>query len=322
MRNKELARIYKDKFPDITDAGELARLIVLDYPEKHLEAVRSAVKRIGIAGKRTRKQEANSLNTAQGMDILDSLATEYPLPASQPLRLVKPNVGFRPKLPKPYLNGNPKNKIIIGDTHEPFCRAGYLEFCREVQERFNCGTVIHIGDLIDVHYSSFHDSDPDGFGAGEELDRAIYKVSRWYKVFPEVKVCIGNHDAIIQRKAFASGLSSRWIKGFGEVLHTPNWEYEMEYEIGNNLYTHTLGGNLLNAAMARRQSLICGHLHTVAGVQWNVNKESKLFAMQVGTGINDKAYAFAYAKLVAKKSILSCGVILDDEIPFVVPMSL
>jgi hypothetical protein len=30
-----------------------------------------------------------------------------------------------------------------------------------------------IGDIIDNHYSSYHESDPDGYSAGEELDRAI-----------------------------------------------------------------------------------------------------------------------------------------------------
>lgn len=129
---------------------------------------------------------------------------------------------------QPYRGGNPDNVLVIGDTHLPFGRRGYLEHCREVQERFDCGRVVHIGDLIDSSYSSYHETDPDGYSAGEELDRAIGLVAEWYRVFPKVDVCLGNHDRIIQRKAFSNGVSSRWIRGYGDVLQTPNWNYDLE----------------------------------------------------------------------------------------------
>ena len=46
----------------------------------------------------------------------------------------------------------------------------------------------------------FHASDPDGYGAGEELDRAIDRIQKWAALFPVAKVCIGNHDAIVRKK--------------------------------------------------------------------------------------------------------------------------
>jgi hypothetical protein len=222
---------------------------------------------------------------------------------------------------QPYLRGDLDNVLIIGDPHEPFCLEGYMAHCLEQQKRFNCGTVICIGDIIDNHYSSFHDADPDGKGAGDELELTIRKTREWHRLFPNAICTIGNHDAIIMRKAFASGVSKRWIKGLSEVLEMPTWTFVESYEYNGILYTHTLGGNLLNAAMARRQSVVCGHLHTKAEIQWNVNKYDRIFSMQVGCGIDDKAYAFAYAKLVAKKSIISCGVVLND-IPVIIPMNL
>jgi hypothetical protein len=222
---------------------------------------------------------------------------------------------------QPYLNGNPDNVLIIGDPHEPFCLDGYMEHCLEQQKKYNCGTVICIGDIIDNHYSSFHDADPDGWGGLDELERTVLKTREWHRVFPNAICTIGNHDAIVMRKAFKSGLSNKWIKGLSEVLEMPTWKFVESHEHNGVLYTHTLGGNLLNAAMARRQSVVCGHLHTKAEIQWNVNKFDRVFSMQVGCGINDKAYAFAYAKLVAKKSIIACGVVLGD-IPTIIPMNL
>jgi hypothetical protein len=222
---------------------------------------------------------------------------------------------------QPYLTGDINNVLVIGDPHEPFCLEGYMEHCLEQQKRFNCGTVICIGDIVDNHYSSFHDADPDGKGAGDELAATIKKTKEWHRVFPNAICTIGNHDAIIMRKAFSSGVSKRWIKGLSEVLEMPTWKFVESYEHNGILYTHTLGGNLLIAAMARRQSTICGHLHTKAEIQWNVSKFDRIFSMQVGCGIDDKAYAFVYAKLVARKSIISCGVVLGD-IPLIAPMNL
>jgi hypothetical protein len=45
--------------------------------------------------------------------------------------------------------------------------------------------------------------------------------------------------------------------------------------------------------------------------------------MQVGCGIDDKSYAMAYAKYIKKKSIISCGVFLDEgKLPLIIPMEL
>ena len=118
-----------------------------------------------------------------------------------------------------------RNVLIIGDLHSPFTREGYLEHCIDTYEKYNCNTVVFIGDVIDNHYSSFHEQDPDGFGAGEELDRAIAMLQPFYKAFPKAKVCIGNHDAIICRKAFSSGISNRWIRDYDEVLGTYGWDF-------------------------------------------------------------------------------------------------
>lgn len=238
---------------------------------------------------------------------------------------VKESKPIKKNLPKPY-KGNPNNVLVIGDLHEPFCLDGYLEHCRKIQEDLDCGTVIFIGDIIDSHYSSFHGTDPDGFGAGEELERAIAKIANWYQVFPEAKVCLGNHDLIIMRKAFAAGVSKKWIKGLDEVLETPDWEYDIEFEINGVLYTHGTGTSgdkaAYNKALNKRMSVVQGHLHTTANIQYNVSNKDIIFAMQIGCGIDDRAYAFSYAAGNTKKSIISCGVVLNGTLPILTPMKL
>jgi len=220
-----------------------------------------------------------------------------------------------------------KRILVIGDLHAPFIKDGYLEHCVEMREKYNTNHTIFIGDIIDNHYSSFHATDPDGYGAGEELDRAVDQIAEWYSEFPEADVVLGNHDRIIMRKAFASGISARWIKDFGEVLETPGWTFDLQFEYNRVLYIHGEGGGgekgALMKALNKRRSVVQGHWHTQNHINWNVSDDDRIFGMQIGCGIDDKAYALAYAKHNIKKSIISCGVVLDSgQLPIIEPMRL
>jgi hypothetical protein len=112
---------------------------------------------------------------------------------------------FKMVAPEPFLKGDPKNVLVIGDVHEPFSKEGYLEFCREMQEKYNCGTVVHIGDAVDNHAVSYHDSDPSGRSAGDEWSLAKLRMKRWYHTFPKAKVCIGRSS---QPDCLKSGLKA------------------------------------------------------------------------------------------------------------------
>ena len=218
------------------------------------------------------------------------------------------------------------NVLVVGDLHAPFIRKGYLEHCLEVYKKYNCNKVVFIGDIIDNHYSSFHEPDPDGYGAGEELDRAISHIKPWWENFPKAKVCIGNHDAIICRKAFSSGISNRWIRDYDEVLGTPGWDFKQEHNIDGVTYVHGTGTSGKGATKRLREwhtSIVQGHIHTEAFIDWYCNKDKKLFAMQVGCGVDDRSYAMAYAKNFTKKYIVSCGVVLESgTLPLLIPMNL
>jgi predicted phosphodiesterase len=208
------------------------------------------------------------------------------------------------------------NVLIIGDIHEPFSKEGYLEFCKEQYDKFNCNKVVFIGDIIDQAFSSFHPTNPDGYGAGDELDRAIDKIQNWYKVFPEATVIIGNHDRLAYRKAFAGGISARWLRNYDDVLGTPGWEFKESEVIDNVLYIHGEAGTARSKAKDISQSVVQGHLHSQAYVEYINNR---VFAMQVGTGVDDSCYAFNYNK-AGKESILSCGIVLEGKQPLLIKM--
>lgn len=201
--------------------------------------------------------------------------------------------------------------LVIGDLHEPFSLDGYLEFCVEQYERFNCNQVIFIGDIIDNHYSSYHETDADGMGGGDELDLAISKIARWRDAFPEAIVTIGNHDRIVMRKAQTSAVPKRWIKDYKDVLEVPNWNFVDRYVLDNVQYIHGEAGVAHRKAASDMMSTVQGHIHTQCFTHWLVGQKFKIFASQVGCGIDHESYAMAYAKR-GKKPAIGCMVVLDN----------
>ena len=202
--------------------------------------------------------------------------------------------------------------LVIGDLHEPFCLDGYLQFCKDTYAKYNCNRVIFIGDVIDSHYSSFHETDPDGMGGGDELQLAINKLSRWIEAFPVADITVGNHDRIISRKAFSGGIPKAWIKTFNEVLGAPTWNFVDRVVVDGVQYIHGEGGTASTKCRADMMSTVQGHLHTQCYTQWFVGANFRVFGTQLGCGIDHDKYAFAYAKR-GKKSAIGCGVIIDGK---------
>lgn len=210
-----------------------------------------------------------------------------------------------------FINKKERRILVIGDIHAPFTLDGYLDFCKEMYARHNCNQVIFIGDIIDNHYSSYHETDPDGMGGGEELDAAIEVVSKWRQAFPEADVVIGNHDRMIMRKAFTSAIPKKWIKNYNEVLGT-NWNWVEQIVYDDVQYVHGEGGTARTKSKNDMMSTVQGHIHTQAYVEWMVGKNFKIFSMQVGCGIDSKSYAAAYAKNF-KKQAIGCGVVIGGH---------
>jgi hypothetical protein len=204
-----------------------------------------------------------------------------------------------------------RNVLVIGDLHAPFTLEGYLEFCQSVYYKYNCNEVVFTGDIIDNHYTSYHEADPDGHSAGEELKRAIDDIQKWYRAFPVAKVCLGNHCIIPNRKAMTAGISKKWIKTVGEVVDTPNWEYSEDFIIDDVLYTHGTGRKARARAKNDLISVVQGHYHAEGYVEQMEGRNYTIFAMQVGCGVDKDAYDMAYGRHFNKQHI-SCGVVLNN----------
>ena len=209
------------------------------------------------------------------------------------------------------LTKNERRILIIGDLHCPFELKGYHQHCLDTYAKFNCNQVIFIGDCLDNHYSSYHETDANGMGGADELQTAIRCLEKWNKSFPVADVIIGNHDRMIMRKAQTSDIPSEWIKSYNEVLGT-NWNWTERIVYDGVQFVHGEGGTARTKAKNDMMSTVQGHIHTQAYCEWLVGRNFRVFAMQVGCGIDAKSYAAAYARHF-KRQAIGCGVVLGGH---------
>ncbi len=207
--------------------------------------------------------------------------------------------------------------LCIGDLHCPVHRKGYLQFCKDLYEEWDCNTVVFIGDLVDWSAISFHLVNPEGHSPNDEYNLAYKSIQEWYEAFStNVIIIIGNHDARPKRVAESVSIPAKFIRDYAELWGTPKWKWVQSTIIDNVFYCHGHGKGggktpAWNLAQKMGMSVCLGHYHSRGGINWSANPLRRWFGLDIGCGINDKAYAFAYAKEQPLRSILSAGIILD-----------
>ena len=209
--------------------------------------------------------------------------------------------------------------LVIGDLHLPAEREDYLDFCRDLRKKYKTKETVFIGDVLDHHAISFHDKHPEADAAVAEYHRSMDKLSAWKKAFPKSRVCIGNHDERIHRISASAGIPQMYLRNYKEIFNTPSWEWEYEFEIDGVTYIHGTGANsgivpAFNAAKARMQSTVSGHVHSSASVCWSLGPSgSKIFGFNVPCGVDMNHKLMYYSKTFLKKPVNGAGVIINGH---------
>lgn len=205
--------------------------------------------------------------------------------------------------------------LAVGDTHFPAVHPGYLHFCVDLRDKYKCDTVVHIGDVVDVHAISQHERSPDAQGPVDEYESAMKHIKQWKRVFPVMHICEGNHDARISRMAATVNIPSRFLKGYNELYNTPLWKWRPDHTFDEVYYTHGTGCGgsypAFNIMAKMLLSVVSGHVHSAAGIWWRANPLRRIFGMNLGCGVDDKHVAFRYGENLKIRSILSAGVVID-----------
>ncbi len=208
------------------------------------------------------------------------------------------------------------NVLAIGDIHEPCSRRYYLEFNKDIADEHECDIIVFMGDVIDWSAISFHAHNPEAPGPMDEFTMAFEAIQKWHKIFPKAYVCIGNHDKRIVRLAQSVNIPEALIVKYKRMWKTPGWKWVTHKIIDKVFYCHghKKGGGKTpawNLSMKMGMSVVMGHNHARGGINWSANPLRRWFGMDTGCGIDDDAYAFAYAEENVTRSILSSGVIIN-----------
>lgn len=219
-----------------------------------------------------------------------------------------------------------KSILVISDMHHPYAHPDTVPFLQALKKKYKFDKVICIGDEIDNHAISFHDSNPDLPSAGEELQKAIDALKPLYKLFPNVTVVESNHGSLVYRKALASGLPQAVFKSYNEILKAPKgwkWEFDTKADtpLGPVYFCHGKTGASGRLASQYGMSTVQGHFHEKAQITYISTPERLMFDAHTGCLADDKSLALGYNKVNPKRPIVSVLIIING-IPQLVPMVL
>ena len=221
---------------------------------------------------------------------------------------------------------NHKRILVISDMHLPYQHKDSIKFLKEIKKEFKPDTTISIGDLLDQHALSFHDSSPELYSAGHELDKAKEYVKELESVFPKLTEVDSNHSSMIYRRALKHGLPRAYLKDYGDFLETKKWKWvdDLTLTMSNGqrcFFTHGRSADVLKVSQTMGMSCVQGHYHTKFVISWWANPDNLFFGMNVGCLIDQKSMAFNYAKNFRTRFIIGCGIIING-IPRLLPMVL
>jgi hypothetical protein len=217
--------------------------------------------------------------------------------------------------------------LLIPDLHTPYCHPDVWKFLAAIKRKYKPDRVICLGDEVDHHALSYHESDPDLDSAGPELEKAINLLRPLYKMFPVVDVLESNHGSLVYRKAKTAGIPRRALKSYRETIEAPKgwrWHFDLRIKMSNgvDLYLHH-GKSAKASALSLREGCCAaqGHFHTKFDVTWRRNSQGLFWDLHGGYLAHHDSLAMAYDKSNLEKGIVGAWIILDG-IPLAIPMAL
>jgi hypothetical protein len=186
--------------------------------------------------------------------------------------------------------------------------------------------VVSLGDLGDSSYYSKHPRKAKFRGATDEIEVTRDVLKKWFKKFPDLKVCIGNHDERIYLRADEIGISAEWLPDYNWLYKAPDTvKFAKSHIIDNVVYWHGTGvsGNgWQNLALRKGMSSVIGHLHSKLGVVYRASSDRLLFSAVSGSLVDHDHPLMEYGSNYIEKPIVSLLRIVDGREVHTIPMNL
>ena len=217
--------------------------------------------------------------------------------------------------------------LFISDMHIPYHHVDTISFLKRLKAKYNPTRVICLGDELDKHALSYHDSDPDLPSAGDELKKSLPVIKELFEIFPTMDIIESNHGSLVWRKAKTFGIPKHYIKSYNDVLGVDGgwkWSFDLTINLPNGQKCYVHHGKTSNVIQLSQQMGMCavqGHFHESFKIDYWGNPTGLYWGMQCGCLIDDDALAFNYNNVNIKRPIIGTGLVIDS-MPILEPMIL
>jgi hypothetical protein len=216
--------------------------------------------------------------------------------------------------------------LTISDLHAPYQHPDALDFLEHLKKQIKPDLVIQMGDLMDFHGISFHDSEPDLYSPGHELRMGQQFAQSLEDIFPDMYILGSNHGDLPLRRAKAHGLPTALFRPYNDIYGVgEDWKFVddllVESKDSKVYFAHGIIKDGLKLAKERGVCVVQGHFHTELNIKYASTPYNLIWSMQTGCLINHRSKAFKYNQLDLTRPIIGCGSIIKGQ-PHLHPMIL
>jgi hypothetical protein len=232
-------------------------------------------------------------------------------------------------------------RLIISDLHAPYQHPDALRFLAALQGKYDFDGISCVGDELDYHAMSFHDSDPDLDAAGRELQAGREVLWELETLFPQMDLCDSNHGSMLYRRGMAAGVPRHLLLSYQDAIfavkkrdgsiHRPKnrgngwrWHHSFAFSLDSRrrcVMRHGMSISTRRNVEQSGMSFVQGHHHGTFEVVYNGTPDALNWGMTVGCLIDDGSLAFAYNRNTLRRPVIGCGGIIDGQ-PRLFPMVL
>lgn len=222
-----------------------------------------------------------------------------------------------------------KSILVIPDLHCPVMHQDAFKFIKWAKHEFKPDKVICLGDELDYHCLSFHETEMEcPYNESQEFEEAKRYFSNMYDMFDNVDILESNHGSMVYRKAKSCRIPRQFLLTYDQVLGAPpgyKWHNNLVIQASNGEYINFEHGHRApNTSFKKSKDLamstVQGHHHSSFEILYWQNYQKKYFGMTAGCLIDDEKYAFLYNKTFIGRPMLGLGWIYEG-IPHLIPMN-
>lgn len=155
-------------------------------------------------------------------------------PTSHAAKYASSLVLRRPILGCGMLIGGKESFLVISDMHIPYHHKDTFDFLLALDAEYNFDNILCVGDMVDNHRGSYHESEPGSYDEETEYTMAQEALQELQELFPKMVIVTGNHDEIPVRKLKTCGLPSSMLSDYNSIYGlNKGWTWLPEYRFNS-----------------------------------------------------------------------------------------